>query len=89
MALQTNVPRDRQGEIMQSQLLQLTGRDPEDRLRKALSEQVVFHSPVRDYHGRANVAHILVTIAAVLDGIEVENQLAADRQLTFVAAASS
>ena len=69
------------GEIMQSKLLPLTGRDPENRLRNALSEQVVFHSPVRDYHGRADVAHILMTIGAVLDEIEVESQLVVDRQV--------
>ena len=66
---------------MQSTLLPLIGRDPENRLRNALSEQVVFHSPVRDYHGRADVAHILMTIGAVLDAIEVESQLVVDRQV--------
>ena len=66
---------------MQSKLLPLTGRDPENRLRNTLSEQVVFHSPVRDYHGRADVAHILMTIGAVLDEIEVESQLVVDRQV--------
>jgi hypothetical protein len=72
---------------MQSKLLQFTGGDPENRLRNALSGQVVFHSPVRDYHGRADVAHILMTIGAVLDKIEVENQLVADRQVVTLISA--
>ena len=71
-------------EIMQSKLLPLTGRNPEHRLRDALSDQVVFHSPVRDYDGRENVAHILMTIGAVLHEIEVENQLVAARQVVTV-----
>jgi hypothetical protein len=69
---------------MQSKLLPLTGTEPENRLRKALGDQVVFHSPVRHYHGRADVAHILMTIGAVLDEIEVESQLVADRQVLTV-----
>lgn len=69
---------------MQSKLLPLTGRDPENRLRNALGAQVVFHSPVRDYYGPADVAHILMTIGAVLDEIEVESQLVADRHVVTV-----
>ena len=78
------MPPEFQGEIIRSKLLQLTGRDPENRLRNALSEQVVFRSPVRDYHGRADGAHILMTIGAVLDEIEVESQLVVDRQVVTV-----
>jgi hypothetical protein len=55
---------------MQSKLLSLTERDPEKALHDTLSEEVIFHSPVRDYHGRADVAHILMTIGDVLDSIE-------------------
>jgi len=69
---------------MQSKLLPLTGRNPENRLPDALTNQVVFQSPVRDYHGRENVAHILMTIGVVLDEIEVESQLAVDCQLVTV-----
>jgi hypothetical protein len=65
--------------IMQSKLLSLTRRDPENRLDEALSEHVVFHSPVRDYHGRADVAHILTTIGEVLDTIESQRELVAER----------
>lgn len=71
-------------QIMQSKLLPLAARNPENRLRNALADQVVFHSPVRDYHGRADVAHILMTIGAVLDAIEIESQLVVDRQVVTV-----
>jgi hypothetical protein len=72
------------GQIMQSKLLPLPARSPENRLRNALADQVVFQSPVRDYHGRADVAHIIMTIDAVLDVIEVESQLVVGRQLVTV-----
>ena len=66
---------------MQSKLLPLTRRAPENRLCQALSEQVVFHSPVRDYHGRADVAHILVTIGGVLEAIDVQREFVAEREV--------
>jgi hypothetical protein len=73
---------------MQSKLLSLTKRDPENQLHNTLSENVVFHSPVRDYHGRADVAHILMTIGDVLDEIKAEGELVAEDQLvTFLTAA--
>ncbi|MGV9680250.1 nuclear transport factor 2 family protein [Nocardia sp. NPDC003482] len=34
-----------------------------------LAEDAVFSSPVADYHGRANVAHMLGLIATVLDEV--------------------
>src|ERR1700679_3541790 len=43
---------------MQSKLLPLLQPDYRRRTQVALSDGVVFHSPVRDYHGRAEVAHI-------------------------------
>lgn len=72
------------GEIMQSKLLPLTRRDRENRLDEALTEHVVFHSPVRDYHGRADVAHILTTIGEVLDTIESQRELVAERQVVTI-----
>ena len=59
-------------------------RDPDNRLHDALSERVVFHSPVRDYHGRADVVHILTTIGDVLDTIESQRQLIAQRQVVTI-----
>jgi hypothetical protein len=50
----------------------------------------VFHSPVRDYRGRADVAHILLTIGGVLDEIEGRSELVAGRQvITIITAAHS
>jgi hypothetical protein len=73
---------------MQSTLLLLTQRDPESGLDNALSEHVIFHSPVRDYHGRADVAHILMTIAGVLDEIEAHRELVAERQVVTIITAA-
>jgi hypothetical protein len=69
---------------MRSKLLPLTSRDPANVLHNALSEHVVFHSPVRDYHGRADVAHILMTIGDVLDKIESQSELVADCQVVTI-----
>lgn len=69
---------------MPSKLLSLTHRGPENQLRNSLSEQVVFHSPVRDYHGPADVTHILMTIGDVLDGIDARRELVADRELITI-----
>ncbi len=53
---------------MPSKLLPITtDGDREHRLHNALSQQIVFHSPVRDYRGRADVTHLLMTIGDVLD----------------------
>lgn len=69
---------------MHSQLLPLMQRDPENLLPDALSESVVFHSPVRDYHGRADVVHILTTIGEVLDKFEFRRELTAEREVVTV-----
>ncbi len=69
---------------MLSTLLPLTRRVPESALHKTLSENVVFHSPARDYHGRADVAHILMTIGDVLDEIEPEGELVCENHLVTV-----
>ena len=73
---------------MQSKLLPLTPRDPENALRSALSEHVVFHSPVKDYRGRADVAHILMTIGSVIGGIEAEHELVAERRVVTIITAT-
>ncbi|HTU30447.1 MAG TPA: SgcJ/EcaC family oxidoreductase [Solirubrobacteraceae bacterium] len=44
-----------------------------------LTEGVVFHSPVTDYHGREDVAHVLSTIAIVLDTVSAHHQVACDQ----------
>jgi hypothetical protein len=40
-----------------------------------LDEQVVFHSPVADYRGQADVAHLLATIATCISKPEPGEQL--------------
>ncbi|HJS96049.1 MAG TPA: hypothetical protein VJ741_17435 [Solirubrobacteraceae bacterium] len=69
---------------MPSTLLPLTRRDPERALHDTLSKNVVFHSPVRDYYGRADVAHILMTIGDVLDEIEPQGELVGENQVVTV-----
>jgi hypothetical protein len=39
-------------------------------LTDLLAEDVTFSSPVADYHGRENAAHLLSLIATVLDDVE-------------------
>ncbi len=73
---------------MQSKLLSLLQPDDEGRLQQALSEEVIFQSPVRDYHGRAEVAHILSMIGTVLDQINAQRELAADREIVTIITAS-
>jgi hypothetical protein len=70
---------------MQSKLLPLTS---ENALRNVLSEHVVFESPVRDYRGTADVTHILVTIGSVLDEIEAERELVAEREVVTIITAA-
>jgi hypothetical protein len=73
---------------MQSKLLPLIQPAPENWSENMLSQHVVFHSPVRDYEGPADVTHILRTIGTVLDEIEAQDELVAERQLvTLIAAA--
>lgn len=53
-----------------------------------LSDDVVFHSPVADYRGRADVAHLLATIASCVTGPQPQEELtgAASTATTFAAA---
>jgi uncharacterized protein len=46
-----------------------------------LSEDVVLHSPVTDYHGRGDVAHVLSVIATVLGAVSSQYQLARGRKV--------
>ncbi len=66
---------------MQSKLLLLVHGNPENWVADMLSDDVVFHSPVADYRGRADVAHILTTIGSVLDEIEAQRELVAEREV--------
>ncbi len=73
---------------MPSKLLLLMQRDPENQLDEVLSEDVIFHSPVTDYRGRADVAHILMTIGSVLDEIAPRRELVAERQVVTIITAA-
>ena len=73
---------------MQSKLLPLTQPDTQNRLHDALSEDAVFHSPVRDYRGRADVAHILMTIGRAVGEVEAQYELAADREVITILSAA-
>ena len=73
---------------MQSKILPLTQPDADNQLADTLSEQVVFHSPVRDYRGRADVAHILMTIGSVLSEIEAQRELVAERRIVTLITAT-
>jgi hypothetical protein len=55
-------------------------------LAALLAEDVVFHSPVRTYRGRAPVAHLLTIIAEVVEGLAPTRELRAGREtVTLVA----
>ncbi len=72
---------------MHSKLLSLIQPDNERLLREVLSDVVIFHSPVRDYSGITDVAHIMSTIGRVLDDVTPQRELT-DRgeTLTFLTA---
>jgi hypothetical protein len=53
-----------------------------------LADSVTFNSPVATYTDRADVAHLLVTIGRVLDGLELAGEFhEGDRTVALVAAA--
>ena len=53
------------------------------RLPALLAEGVTFSSPVADYHGRARAAHLLATIATVLDSVQQTRQWTDGQQRMF------
>ncbi|MFF2555194.1 hypothetical protein ACFVUS_29615 [Nocardia sp. NPDC058058] len=52
-------------------------------LLDVLDEEATFSSPVADYHGRDRAAHLLGTIATVLDSVHPTRQWIDDRQAMF------
>ncbi|MGW4248733.1 hypothetical protein [Nocardia sp. NPDC004722] len=48
-----------------------------------LAEEATFSSPVADYHGRGRAAHLLATIATVLDSVRETRQWADGQQRVF------
>ncbi len=73
---------------MQSNLLPLLQHNTENQPEGLLGEDVIFHSPTRDYRGRADVAHILKTIGTVVNEIEPQRQLVADCQIVTIITAA-
>jgi hypothetical protein len=49
-------------------------------LADLLSDDVAFHSPVTDYHGRDQVVHLLATIGTVIDDVRVRRELSEGRE---------
>ncbi|MFB8003515.1 hypothetical protein [Nocardia sp. NPDC056000] len=52
-------------------------------LPSLLAEEAIFSSPVADYHGRARAAHLLGTIATVLDSVQQTRQWTDGQQGMF------
>ena len=46
-----------------------------DALEAMLAQDVVFHSPVQTYRGRAQILHLLVTIGGVIDDVRATREL--------------
>lgn len=82
------IRRGANGGAMQSKLLPPIQLGCRSRLEEVLSEDVVFHSPVRDYGGQADVAHILLMIGTILDGLNARRELGADGITVTIIAAS-
>jgi hypothetical protein len=73
---------------MDSELVALLRHPDPARLELVLAEDVRFHSPVADYRGREDVAHLFTTIARVLESLEPVRELTAGRErATFVSGA--
>jgi hypothetical protein len=45
-----------------------------------LADDVVFHSPVTDYHGRDEVVHLLANIGTVIDDVRIRRELSRDEE---------
>jgi len=55
---------------MTSTVLRLLDEPNPVAIRRCLTDEVRFHSPVADYEGRDDVAHLFATIGAVLETVE-------------------
>ncbi|MFI9414632.1 hypothetical protein [Nocardia gamkensis] len=53
------------------------------RVTSSLRTDSTFSSPVADYHGRADVAHMLGLIATVLEGVEQTGRWGGERDRLF------
>jgi hypothetical protein len=75
-------------EAMSHSLSQLLTRTTAAEVVTLLDDDVVFHSPVADYRGRADVAHLLAAIASCISTPEPSEELrgTSSTATTFVAA---
>lgn len=73
---------------MTSKLLTALHPDVDGHAGEGLSEHVILHSPVTDYYGRADVAHLLATIGGVLDEVRPDRQLVRDSETVTMISAS-
>jgi hypothetical protein len=67
-------------------LVELLTRADAEGLEEALAEDVTFSSPVADYHGRADVAHLLRCIAHVLNDLVATSTANDGTRLTMLTA---
>ena len=73
---------------MTSHLMQTLQSRAGGRLPELLAETVVFRSPVAEYHGRRDVAHLLTTVAAVLGDLTPTRTINGERTTTTFLTAS-
>jgi len=67
---------------MVSSLLPLLRTRDHAAFRELLTEGVRFHSPVRDYEGREDAAHLFVTMSGILEEVEPTRELEAGAERT-------
>ncbi|MFE3103416.1 nuclear transport factor 2 family protein [Nocardia tengchongensis] len=69
--------------MIESRILQVWQSKDATQLPALLAEEATFSSPVADYHGRARAAHLLATIATVLDSVHQTRQWTDGQQGMF------
>ena len=70
-----------------SRLLAAVAARDSAQIQASLADDVAFHSPVADYTGRDDVAHLMTTVAGLLDGVRVERELATGSEtVSFISA---
>ncbi|MCX4094444.1 nuclear transport factor 2 family protein [Nocardia sp. alder85J] len=69
--------------MSESLILRVWQSKDSTQLPALLAEEAVFSSPVADYHGRARAAHLLATIATVLDSVHQTRQWTDGQQGMF------
>lgn len=70
---------------MASTLLRLLDGPDRVAIRERLTDEVRFHSPVADYEGRDDVAHLIATIGVVLEAEPARELEVGPEHTTFIA----